>query len=185
MGFSPQSGLPNASRNGDVDPFVVLYLMEKEALSTEQIRTSFSRNGGLKGISGISGDVRDLEEAASAGNSRAALALSVLIHETRKYIGAYVAVLEGLDVLVFTGGIGENGKEIRKRICQGLECFGIQIDPARNEIRGQEAIVSRDESPVKILVVLANEELVIARETARLISETGSYADRRTEGVKA
>jgi acetate kinase len=185
MGFSPQSGLPNASRNGDLDPFVVLYLMEKEALSTEQIRTALSRNGGLKGISGISGDVRDLEEAASAGNSRAALALSVLIHETRKYIGAYVAVLEGLDVLVFTGGIGENGKEIRKRICQGLECFGIQIDPARNEIRGQEAIVSRDESPVKILVVLANEELVIARETARLISETGSYADRRTEGVKA
>ncbi len=185
MGFSPQSGLPNASRNGDLDPFVVLYIMEKEGLSTEQVRSAISGNGGLKGISGISGDVRDLEEAADAGNSRAALALGVLIHETRKYIGAYIAVLEGLDALVFTGGIGENGRDIRRRICQGLECFGIQIDPAKNEIGGQEAIISRDESPVKILVVLANEELVIARETARLISETDSYADRRTEGVKA
>jgi acetate kinase len=171
MGFSPQSGLPNATRNGDLDPFVLLYMMEKEGLTTEQIRAALSKNGGLKGISGLSGDVRDLEEAAAAGNSRAALALRVLVHETRKYIGAYTAILEGLDVLVFTGGIGENGIGIRKNICQGLECLGIQLDRTRNEVRGHEAVISHAASPVKILVVPANEELVIARETARLISE--------------
>jgi acetate kinase len=171
MGFSPQSGLPNATRNGDLDPFVLLYMMEKEGLTTEQIRSALSKNGGLKGISGLSGDVRDLEEAAAAGNSRAVLALRVLVHETKKYIGAYAAILEGFDVLVFTGGIGENGMGIRKSICQGLECLGIQLDPTKNEVRGQEAVISCDASPVKVLVVLANEELVIARETARLISE--------------
>jgi len=171
MGFSPQSGLPNATRNGDLDPFVLLYMMEKEGLTTEQIRSALSKNGGLKGISGLSGDVRDLEEAAAAGNGRAALALRVLIHETKKYIGAYTAVLESLDVLVFTGGIGENGIGIRKGICQGLECFGIELDPLKNEVCGQEAVISHDASPAKILVVLANEELVIARETARLVSE--------------
>lgn len=173
MGFSPQSGLPNATRNGDLDPFILLYMMDKEGLNTEQIRSGLSKNGGLKGISGLSGDVRDLEEAAAAGNSRADLALRVLVHETKKYIGAYTAVLEGLEVLVFTGGIGENGIGIRKSICQGLECFGVQLDPGKNEVRGQEVIVSRDASPVKVLVVLANEELVIARETARLMSEAG------------
>ena len=171
MGFSPQSGLPNATRNGDLDPFVLLYMMEKDGLNTEQLRSALSKNGGLRGISGLSGDVRDLEEAAAAGNHRAALALKVLVHETKKYIGAYTAILAGLDVLVFTGGIGENGIGVRRSICQGLECLGIQLDPGANEVRGREAFISHDASPVKILVVLANEELVIARETARLISE--------------
>jgi acetate kinase len=172
MGFSPQSGLPNATRNGDLDPFILLYMMEKDGLTTEQLRSALSKNGGLKGISGLSGDVRDLEEAAAAGSIRAALALKVLVHETKKYIGAYTAILEGLDVLVFTGGIGENGIGVRKGVCQGLECLGIQLEPTKNEVRGREAVISCDASPVKILVVLANEELVIARETARLISET-------------
>jgi acetate kinase len=169
MGFSPQSGLPNATRNGDLDPFILLYMMEKEGLTTDEIRSSLSKNGGLKGISGLSGDVRDLEEASAKGNVRAALALKVMIHETRKYLGAYTAILEGLDVLVFTGGIGENGCNTRQGICKGLEFMGIQLDSARNKVRGQECVISTDQSPIKVLVILANEELVIARETFRLV----------------
>jgi acetate kinase len=174
MGFSPQSGLPNATRNGDLDPFILLYMMEKEGLTTEQVRVALSTNGGLKGISGLSGDVRDLEEGAQKGNARAALALRVLAHETRKYIGAYTAIMGGLDVLAFTGGIGENGVGVRELICQDLECLGVRLDPEKNKMRGQDGIISRDDSPAKVVVVLANEELVIARETARLLSERQS-----------
>ena len=172
MGFTPQAGLPHATRNGDLDPFILLYLMEKEGLTTDGIRTALSEQGGLKGISGLSGDVRDLEEGAAAGNSRAMLALKVLVHETKKYIGAYTAVLEGLDVLVFTGGIGENAVRIRERICRGLECLGIRIDPDRNQMQGQEGLISSSDSVVQVLVVLANEELVIARESARLVAQS-------------
>lgn len=169
MGFSPQCGLPNATRNGDLDPFILLYMMEKEGMTINEIRTALSKNGGLKGISGLSGDVRDLEDAAAGGNARADLALKVLAYETKKYIGAYTAALGGLDVLAFTGGIGENSCNVREGICHGLECLGIRLDLARNKLRCQDGIISLDDSPVKILVVLANEELVIARETARLL----------------
>ena len=172
MGFSPQAGLPHATRNGDLDPFILLYLMEKEGLTTDGIRTALSEQGGLKGISGLSGDVRDLEEGAEKGNSRAMLALNILVHETKKYIGAYTAVLQGLDVLVFTGGIGENAVRIRERICRGLECLGIRIDPDRNQMQGREGLISSKGSSVQVLVILANEELVIARESARLVAES-------------
>lgn len=185
MGFSPQSGLPNATRNGDLDPFILLYMMEKEGLTTEQIRVALSTNGGLKGISGLSGDVRDLEEGAQKGNARAALALRVLAHETRKYIGAYTAIMGGLDVLAFTGGIGENGVGVRELICQDLGCLGIELDPEKNTLRGQDGIISRDDSPAKVVVVLANEELVIARETARLLSERQSGVSTFPTGTGA
>lgn len=169
MGFSAQCGLPNATRSGDLDPFILLYMMEKEAMTTDQIRSALTRNGGMKGISGLSGDVRDLEEAAAAGNQRARLALDVMVHETRKYIGAYTAVLEGADVLAFTGGIGENGIQMREKICHGLDCLGFKLDSDRNHLRGKDGIISRDDSPSIIAVILADEELVIARETARLV----------------
>jgi acetate kinase len=169
MGFSAQCGLPNATRSGDLDPFILLYMLEKEAMTTDQLRLALTRNGGLKGISGLSGDVRDLEEAAAAGNQRARLALDVMVHETRKYIGAYTAVLEGADVLAFTGGIGENGIQVRGKICRGLDCLGFKLDSIRNQLHGKDGIISRDDSPAKIAVILANEELVIARETQRLI----------------
>lgn len=172
MGFSPQAGLSHATRNGDLDPFVPLYLMQEEGLSVDQVREGLSRRGGLKGISGLSGDVRDLEEAAASGNPRAKLALEVLVHETRKYIGAYAAVLEGLDILAFTGGIGENGIRIRQSVCRGLEYLGIRIDPDRNQVRGRDTVISAGGSQVSVLVILANEELVIARETARLVAES-------------
>ncbi len=170
MGFSPQAGLSHATRNGDLDPFVPLYLMQEEGLSVDQVREGLSQRGGLKGISGLSGDVRDLEEAAASGNPRARLALEVLVHETRKYIGAYCAVLEGLDILAFTGGIGENGIRIRQSVCRGLEYLGIRIDPDRNQVRGRDTVISAAGSQVSVLVILANEELVIARETARLVA---------------
>jgi len=176
MGFSPQSGLPHATRTGDLDPFVVLYLIACEGLGAEEIARELSTNGGLAGISGTSGDIRDLEAAAAAGSDAAERALAVFVHETRKYIGAYVAVLEGLDVLAFTGGIGENGAAIRARICRGLDCLGISLDASRNmQLRG-EGRISVDDSPVTILVIRANEELIIARETARLVSERYSNA---------
>ncbi len=109
--------------------------------------------------------------ASGAGNDRAALALNVLAYETKKYIGAYTAVLGGLDVLAFTGGIGENGIRVREAICRGLECFGVHPDPGANSIRGEEGVVSKQDSPAGVVVVLANEELIIARETARLLAQ--------------
>lgn len=169
MGFSPQSGLPNATRNGDLDPFILLYLLENENLTPGQLRDRLVKDSGLKGISGVSGDVRDLEEAAGQGHSRAALALDVMVHETRKYIGAYAAVLGGLDALVFTGGIGENGIAIRRKVCRGLEFLGIRLDPGANDSRGREGRISAPGSSVQVLVILANEELVIARETEKLV----------------
>ena len=169
MGFSPQSGLPNATRNGDLDPFILLYLLENENLTPGQLRERLVKDSGLKGISGVSGDVRDLEEAAGQGHSRAALALDVMVHETRKYIGAYAAVLGGLDALVFTGGIGENGIAIRRKVCRGLEFLGIRLDPVANDSRGREGRISATGSSVQVLVILANEELVIARETEKLV----------------
>lgn len=169
MGFSPQSGLPNATRNGDLDPFILLYLLEKERLTPDELRQHLVKNGGLMGISGISGDVRDLEEASAQGNKRADLALRVMVYETLKYIGAYTAVLKGLDALAFTGGIGENGVSIRQSICHGLEFLGIHLDAEANKTRGREGRISAVDSPVEVFVVLANEELVIARETKRLM----------------
>ncbi len=182
MGFSPQSGLPNATRNGDLDPFILLYLLENENLTPGQLRERLVKDSGLKGISGVSGDVRDLEEAAGQGHSRAALALDVMVHETRKYIGAYAAVLGGLDALVFTGGIGENGIAIRRKICRGLEFLGVRLDPGANDSRGREGCISAPGSSVRVLVILANEELVIARETEKLVRAGSGDFQSPTKG---
>ena len=169
MGFSPQSGLPNATRCGDLDPFIVLYLLQREGLSVEQVSDILVRNSGLYGISGLSGDVRDLEQAAAQGHRRAALALDVLVHETRKYIGAYAAVLGGLDVLAFTGGIGENATTLREAICKSFAFLGVELDPERNQVTGRDGVLSIPNSPVAVVAIVANEELVVARETAKLL----------------
>ena len=172
MGFSPQSGLPNANRSGDLNPFIIPYLLQRDTMTCDEITTALVTNGGLKGISGLSGDVRDLEEAAAAGNQRAALALDVLVHETRKYVGAYAAVLGGLDVLAFTGGIGENAASVRARICQDLEFLGVELDLERNRRTGHDGILSTPASRVTVVTALANEELVVARETAKLVGSS-------------
>jgi acetate kinase len=170
MGMSNQAGVSMTNRCGDVDPFVIPYVMDRENLTTEQIRAVLSTKGGLAGISGLSGDVRELEEAAADGHQGAALALAVYAYEVKKYIGAYAAALGGLDALVFAGGIGENGIAMRARICTGLTFLGIDLDPARNEARGVESLISRDGASVPIIVIPTNEEIIVARETKDLMT---------------
>lgn len=169
MGFSTQSGLPHATRSGDLDPFIPLYLMRKEGLDPEQVGHILATEGGLTGISGVGGDVRDLQWAAASGDDRAALALDVFVYELQKYVGAYYVVLGGLDVLALTGGIGENDVVLRARICAGLSALGVELDAERNECVGQEGVISKPESRVTVTVIAANEEVVIAREAIKLL----------------
>ena len=156
---------------GDVDPFVPPYLMDQTGLSMEEIKRMLTKNGGLLGISGVSGDVRDLELAAAKGEARAQLALDVFAYAVKKYIGAYAAAMGGLDVIAFSGGIGENGIEMRREICRGLEFLDVEIDEHRNQVRKTEAIISKEGARVAVVVVPTDEEIVAARETARVIGE--------------
>ena len=171
MGYSTQCGVLQATRCGDLDPFIIPYIMDKEGLTTDEIRTILTKQSGVLGVSGVSGDMRDVEDAAEKGNDNARLALDTYHHGVKKYIGAYVAALGGVDAVAFTGGIGEKGPESREAICYGLECMGIKLDKEKNANYKSEGIISADDSPVKILVVPANEELIVARETARVIQE--------------
>jgi acetate kinase len=171
FGFSPQSGLEQSSRTGDVDPFVVLEVMDKEKLSPAEMGRLLCKKGGLAGISGLSNDVRDLEEAAAQGHTRAAIALEVLAYEAKKYLGAYAAAMGGLDVVAFAGGIGENSRCIRQQVCSGLEFLGIHLDQEANRLpTPADRIISRSGSAVTVLVVFTNEELMVARETARVLA---------------
>jgi acetate kinase len=171
LGFSPQSGLEQSSRSGDLDPFVVLRVMEKENLSTAEISHLLCKKGGLLGISGISNDVRDLEKGAEEGNSRAALALAVFIYEVKKYVGAYAAALGGLDALAFAGGIGENSWRVREQVCSGLEFIGIHLDQEANRPAAHsDRVISRPCSRVAVMVIYTNEELMVARETAKVLA---------------
>lgn len=173
MGFSPQSGVNQSTRSGDLDPFVILYVMEKEKLTPAQIREILCKKGGLLGISGLSSDVRDLEEASDKGNSRAKLAIDVLAYEVRKHIGAYAAAMGGLDVLSFAGGIGENSWRVREQATQGLEFLGIHLDRDKNRASATgDRIISTSDSAVTVLVIYTNEEKILVRETRRLLAET-------------
>ena len=170
FGFSAQSGIIHSTRNGDLDPFVLIYVMQEKKLSVQEMAQILTKEGGLAGISGLSGDIRDLEEAAAQGNERAQLALDVMTYDVKRYIGAYTAVLGGVDVLTFAGGIGEKGVRMRSRICRGLEFLGIELDEERNQqAKGVEMVISPDSSRVRVIVVPTNEELMVARETVRLI----------------
>ena len=172
MGFSPQTGVENATRHGDLDPFAVLFLMDRLGLSTGEMRDRLVGEGGLAGLSGIpGGDVRDIEAAASAGDSDAELALSVFAYQVRKTVGAFAAAMGGLDALAFTGGIGENSASIRRRICRGLGFLGIELDPERNVNAAPDCSIGRDGSAVDCLVVGAQEELVVGREVYRLLGK--------------
>ena len=171
MGFSPQSGLENATRHGDLDPFAVLYLMDREGWSTADARAQLLAHGGLAGISGVAGgDVRDVKEAAKAGDARARLALDVFCYEIRKTIGAYAAAMGGIDALVFTGGIGENSAAVRAQATKDLEFLGVRIDPVANTSGQGDRLISYDEAPVKAAVLATNEEIVVGRETAALLA---------------
>lgn len=169
MGLTPLAGLAMCSRSGDIDPAIVTFLMEKENLDIDGMENMLNNQSGLFGISGVSPDLRDIYAAAGQGNSRAALAIDLFKYQCRKLIGAYTSTMGGVDAVVFTAGIGENAPDIRAGACKDLGFMGITIDPYRNAAAiGKEAIISDDDSPVKVLVVPTQEELVIANETARV-----------------
>ncbi len=170
MGTSTQYGMIQSTRCGDLDAFAVLYMMDKEEFSTDEIRRQLIEESGVKGISGTSGDMRDVEAAIEAGNDNARLALETYIYGVKKYIGAYIAALGGVDVIAFAGGIGEKGTHTRAQICEGLEWCGIHLDLEKNEKLSGEGEISADNSRAKILVVSTNEELIVSRETARVLS---------------
>ncbi|MHC1722308.1 MAG: acetate/propionate family kinase [Aminipila sp.] len=165
MGFTPLEGLVMGTRSGDIDPAIVTYIRQKENLEAGVANDILNKKSGVLGISGISSDFRDIEEAAADGNERAQLALKVFAHKVRFYIGAYIAEMNGVDAIVFTAGLGENGIEMRDVICHDLGNLGIKLDLVKNKVRGKETIISRDDSKVKVILVPTNEELMIARDT--------------------
>lgn len=169
MGMSPQTGLPHNNRVGDFDPFAIPLVMRSEGLSLHQVLDILAERSGLLGLSGISGDIRDLEQAAAQGKSRAQLALDVFVTEIRRHLGGLLVELGGLDVLVFTGGIGENAVRVREGVCRGLAWLGIDLDPERNAAARGETRISPAGSPVEVWVIPTNEELMVARQTKHLL----------------
>lgn len=175
FGSTPQSGLPHNNRVGDFDPYVLLKALPAFGLTFEQALAEMSKAGGLLGISGVSNDLRDIEKAAGEGHERARLAIDVFVEAVRHYVGAYLAVLNGADVIVFTGGIGENGIELRRQVCAGMDYAGLKLDIARNEVRAKEATVSADDSKVRIMVMPTNEELIVARQARDVLAKDESH----------
>jgi acetate kinase len=172
MGYSPQSGLPQSSRCDTVDPFAVLYMMKERVWAPHIMGKVLCEQSGLKGISGVSGDMRDLREAAKKGNRRAQLAIDVFVYQVQKQIGAMAVAAGGVDAIVFTGGIGERDAQTRAEICAGVELLGVRFSPRKNAgCFGKEGIISRKESKVTVAVIPTNEEIVVARETAKLVGK--------------
>jgi len=170
MGLSPQSGLPQNNRVGDLDAEALPYAVKTLGISVEEAQRQLSKEGGLKGLSGVSNDIRDIDAAAEQGDANAKLALDVFVASARHWIGSYFFQLNGADAIVFTAGIGENRAETRASICANLDQLGIVLDPAKNAAaKATEAVISADSSKVKVLVIPTNEELVVARETKRLL----------------
>ena len=170
MGMSPQSGLPQNNRVGDLDAEALPYAVKTLGISVEEAQQQLTQEGGLKGLSGVSNDVRDISEAAAKGSAGAKLALDVFVASARHWIGSYFLQLNGADAVVFTAGTGENRTELRAAICANLENLGIRIDAEKNDsTRATEAVISAAGSPVKIIVIPANEELVVAREARRFL----------------
>ncbi|HEX3012084.1 MAG TPA: acetate kinase [Syntrophomonadaceae bacterium] len=168
MGFTPLEGLVMGTRSGDVDPAIVFFLMEKLGMDSAAANTYFNKKSGMLGLSGVSNDLRDVLEAAAAGNEKAKVALDVYYNKVRGYIGNYIAKLNGCDCLVFTAGVGENAIDIRENVCKDLDYLGIKMNVEKNKVRGKEVDVATDDSKVRIFVIPTNEELVIARDIVRL-----------------
>jgi acetate kinase len=157
------------TRCGNVDPDVVTYIQEKEGLTAAQMSTIMNKKSGFLGLSGVSSDARDLNEAANAGNERAKLTLKKLTYDITKFIGAYTAAMNGVDLIIFTGGIGENNSRLRRRICENLTYLGVEFDYDANVANGQDVIITLPESKVKVAVITTNEELMIARDTMHIV----------------
>ncbi|MBW2731223.1 MAG: acetate kinase [Deltaproteobacteria bacterium] len=170
MGLTPLEGLMMGTRCGDIDPALIAFLERTQKMSVGDIDKLLNKKSGLLGISGVSNDMRTCEEAAAKGNERAQIALEMYAYRVKKYVGAYTAVLGRVDALVFTAGAGENGAELRAQVLENMEPLGYKIDPERNAVRGKEADVSTADSPIRVLVIPTNEELMIARDTYVLAS---------------
>lgn len=170
MGLTPVEGLIMGTRSGDIDAGILTLIMEKEEIDYSSLNTLLNKHSGILGISGISSDMREVESAAAEGDERAALSLKMYDYRVRKYIGAYAAAMGGVDMLIFTGGIGENGSETRENICRDLEFMGIEFDKQKNDgVRGKELVISKKESRVTVMIVPTNEELVIASDTSEIV----------------
>ena len=169
MGFTPLDGLVMGTRSGIIDPAVLLYVMENEGLTPNEMNTLLNKKSGLLGVSGVSSDMRDVTEAMQNGNEQAALALKLFSYRVRSFIGQYAAVMNGVDAIVFTAGIGENDKACRLACLKGLDYLGVAVDPKKNDQRGGEFEISTADSKVKVYVIATNEELAIARETLQLV----------------
>ena len=168
MGFTPLAGLPMGTRSGDLDAGILEYLMHKHGYNIDEMLNVLNKKSGVLGISGVSSDFRDLEAAAPQGNQRAQLALDVFDYSVKKFIGSYAAAMGGVDAIIFTAGVGENGPDTRANVVSGLEFMGVKIDPEKNNTRGKEVDVATDDSKVRILVIPTNEELMIAMDTAAI-----------------
>ncbi|SMB90965.1 acetate kinase [Thermanaeromonas toyohensis ToBE] len=174
-GLTPQSGTIMSTRPGDFDPWVLPMVMARTNMTVEEVSEVLVRQGGLLGISGLSGDMRDLEEAASQGHARARLAIEVFCYQVKKYIGAFAAVMNGLDVLVFTGGIGEKSPRIRAKVCEDMDFLGIRLDQQKNENPTSPGIISPEGAPVAVMVIATNEELMVARQVFALIKTAAQF----------
>lgn len=171
MGFTPLEGLLMGTRSGDLDPSIITYVMGKEELSISEVNTMLNKHSGLAGISGESSDMREIEQAVKEGDKKANYAFDVFNYRIKKYVGAYTAAMNGVDALVFTGGIGENSPTVRNAVCSEMDFLGIKLDPELNENPTGEAIISSADSNVKVLRIPTNEELVIAMDTKEIVEE--------------
>jgi len=170
MGMTPVEGLIMGTRSGDVDPGVISYIMEKENMGTKGISTLLNKFSGMLGISGVSSDMREIETAINDGNERAILGMNTYCYRIKKYIGSYAAALGGVDVLVFTGGVGENQAITRSAACKDMEYMGIELDEELNiTAQGREMVISKPTSKVKVVIIPTDEELTIARDTVEIL----------------
>ena len=168
MGFTPLAGVAMGTRSGNIDPALIPFIMEKTGHTAEEVLSTLNKKSGILGVSGLSSDLRDIEEATEEGNDRAEVALDIFASRIHKYIGSYAARMNGVDAIIFTAGIGENSSEVRARVLRGLEFMGVYWDPSLNNMRGEEAFISYPHSPVKVIVIPTNEEVMIARDVMRL-----------------
>lgn len=169
MGLTPLAGLMMGSRSGDIDPSAVTYLMQKTSMGPQEMADFLNKQSGVLGITGISSDMREIENADNEGNERAHLALQMYNYRIKKYIGAYAAAMNGVDIIVWTAGVGENQEGVRRDACSGLEYLGVKMDKERNHVRSKEQILSADDSKVKVVMIPTDEEIVIARDTRDLV----------------
>jgi acetate kinase len=169
MGFTPLSGLVMGTRSGDIDPSIIEYIAKKESKNIDEIMHLLNKESGIQGMSEVSSDFRDINIAMEAGNEKARIAFDVFVYRVVKYIGGFIASMNGVDAIAFTAGVGENDPKVRYDVCQYLKFLDITIDEEANKVRGKEAMISTPDSKVKVAVIPTNEELTIARETVALL----------------